>query len=719
MEPQAQPRARAALVAWLLALAPGLASAAVEGLGATATLQLNRFETADTASDAVNQRYYLFFENPLSGLLKYRAKLGYIEDHANVFTEGPRLGQRAVQPGLQLDYGRDWLSLNGLYEYQWIERFSQVAESVAGTNHRGSTTLGIQATEALRFAARFEWHGQREASTDVRLDRYRADASGTWQRGVNSVSLGPVLDVYKNSATGYLRTTISPTVKATYGGTWLGGRLNVNLNGAAVYSQIDESAGGALPVSEPRELEPLSAYYVVSSTPADTTATPSTSVPALIDGNYVASTGISLGPDGVSSQNLAFDMGRVITLDEFRVYLRDPAGNPLQEGGPVTWTAYTSLDGLRWTPTSSAGSRFDLGLSAWVIAFTPTEARHFKVVNFGVSRLPTLVTEMEIYEHRTILPNETRTSWTATQVVGGGVTLQITEKLTATVTGTLGANQQRPAGRAPYDSITDNYLVGLSAGPWAGFTFSGSYAHNDFTRTLSPTLRGDLGSLGVGFVPNELVSTGLTASAQRQDYGDFRLESQGLSLTAGLNPIRKLNIGAYAAVNWSVNYPYGLEQTVMSAGGSAVILMHRTFDVTLAATAQKILSGEADLIPEGVPIVPPAIQRSYSATLRYHPNSQLDLSAQFGYTETGAADGPVQNYRVNWLPFPNGAFSLILNYQQNVEPISGSSLSRLSVIPGWSISKHLSLTASVFRQWGSGPFAVPLETYYLALTFYL
>ncbi len=117
--------------------------------------------------------------------------------------------------------------------------------------------------------------------------------------------------------------------------------------------------------------------------------------------------------------------------------------------------------------------------------------------------------------------------------------------------------------------------------------------------------------------------------------------------------------------------------------------------------------------------MPPAIQRSYSATLRYHPNSQLDLSAQFGYTETGAADGPVQNYRVSWLPFPNGAFSLILNYQQNVEPISGSSLSRLSVIPGWNISKHLSLTASLFRSGGRARSPSRSRRYYLALTFYL
>ncbi len=531
MESQAQPRARATLVAWLLALAPGLASAAVDGLGATATLQLNRFETADTASDGVNQRYYLFFENPLSGLLKYRAKLGYIEDHANVFTEGPRLGQRAVQPGLQLDYGRDWLSLNGLYEYQWIERFSQVAESVAGTSHRGPTTLGIQATEDLRFGARFEWHGQREASTDVRLDRYRADVSGTWQRGVNSVSLGPVLDVYKNSANGYLRTTVSPTLKANYGDTWLGGKLNVYLNGTAAYSQINESAGGALPVSEPREIEPLAASWVVSGTTADTTATPSTSVPALIDGNYVASTGISLGPDGVSSQNLAFDMGRVITLDEFPIYLRDPGGNPLQEGGPVTWTAYTSLDGLRWTPTSSAGARFDLGLSASIIAFSATEARHFKVVNFGVNRLPTLVTEMEIYEHRVILPNETRTSWTATQVVGGGVTLQIAEKLAATVTGNMGPTAA--AGGARAVRLHHRQLPGRpDLRPLGRLPSRARYCPQRLHEDPLPHAPRGRRLAGGGLTPNEVLSTGLVASAQRQDYGEYRLESQGLSLTA-------------------------------------------------------------------------------------------------------------------------------------------------------------------------------------------
>lgn len=717
MGPARRPRLRSVASLLVLALVPG-AAAAAEGLGASAELQYNRAETDSTSSDAVGQRYLLTLEHPISAMLLYGLKLGYLEDHSAVFAPGPPAGQRGVQPGLRLEYRREGLTASGLYDYQWLRRFAREGGSAEIGVHRASTSVGLRLGPAVALNAFVEWLGQRDSQADTKLDRYRADLGASYVQGGFTLSGGPNLDVYDNVDTGYRRWTVTPGLRTTYGGTLLDGAVTVSFHGSGSVSRIHETLRAVSPVSELSEVDPASALYGVATTPGDTTATPFTSLPALVDGDAALSAGVAIGPDGVSFQNLALDMGRIVTLDAYRIHVRDALGNPHQSGGPVSWSVYTSLDGQRWIPAGATVASFDAGLSAWNVTFAPTESRYFKVVNFGLCQLPTYVTELEVFEHRSFLPDEERVSWTASEVVSGGVTVRFAEKLSATASGSLGATQQRPHAGEDFNSVIDSALVALTAGPWESFTFSGSYGHQDLARTGSPTLAGDSGSLGIAYEPHPMVSSALTGLLARQEYATFRLLTRSLSLNASVRPLPRLSFGAFGSLSASESYPARLRQTIVAAGGNSIATLRPDLELSLGARVHRAVTGQ-EVVPEGVPIAPTLIQSTYSAQLRYHPSPQLDLSAQFGYTDAERASGLVQSYRLNWNPFSAGSVTLLLSFQQDVEPVSGSRLSRLTLMPTWSVSRHVSLNATAFRQWGSGPFAIALETYMASLIVHL
>src|SRR6185369_1340408 len=128
-------------------------------------------------------------------------------------------------------------------------------------------------------------------------------------------------------------------------------------------SQIHERGVAGRNTLIPTQVTIARGLYGVDDTPSDNRDHPLAPIPALIDNNLNGGAGINLGPDGVSFQNIAADLGRIDRVDEIRILVRDAGGNPLRNGGgPVTWDAYTSQDGQLWTPLAGARTTFSAPL---------------------------------------------------------------------------------------------------------------------------------------------------------------------------------------------------------------------------------------------------------------------------------------------------------------------------------------------------------------------
>ncbi len=708
----------------LLALVAGPAQARGEGdWRGLAELSYNRVENPALSSDILGQRYFLSYGHTVTSPIQYLLKFLYLDDTLNVFTQGLRSGQRSAQPGFRLVYTQPGFVAEGLYEFQWLDRWVRDGGSSDSMSHRAALALTLTPVTGLDLSAWAEWVGQRVGQPppqpELETNQYRATLTALYKLGGLSLTAGPGMEYYENATTGYERLTLTPYGRVDYIGTAFGSALSFGVYGAAAHNRIEETLRSSTPVIEPREIMAQSAYYVVTSTPNDTSTTPSTPIPALIDRNFTASTGISLGPDGLSNQNLALDMGRIETLDEMRVFVRDALGNLIAWGGPISWSVFVSTDGVSWILVPITSFFYDAGIGAWSISFQPSSYRYFKVVNFGVNVLPTLVTELTIYEHRTFLPDQTRLSTNSNQMGGVNATAQIAPKLSLSFSGSVGATQTQRSSEPERTSLLGFGVASISAGPWADVTLNGSFSRQNMSQTGSPELRVDTASLGLSYNPSLVFSASLSGSLLLQDYGDLQLRTGSATVSAGVRPLPEvLSFGVFGSLSKSISLGTGLEQTVLSTGGNAIAKLLRDLELWLGANAQRTISGQ-NLVPEGVPIAPTFLQSNYFARIWWRPSPQLDVSAQLGYTVSQTISGLVQNYRLYWNPFLSGAFTLSVNFQQDVQPLGSSMQSRLSVIPRWVISRHAALGATLFRQWGTGPQSIALETYLVTLSFYL
>jgi hypothetical protein len=175
-------------------------------------------------------------------------------------------------------------------------------------------------------------------------------------------------------------------------------RLVAAIVSLAVLAACESDPDDARPcVNDECALTPLdgavTGLFGVDDLPADTQLM---SRPSLIDGVLDdAAGGVAIGPLGASSQNVGLDMGTSVQAEELRVHVRTAAGGAVPSGGPVTWTVWTSADRQSWTAVQGGSQTFSSALSAYVLDFTPTEARFFKAVSFGCNTVDTFVTELD------------------------------------------------------------------------------------------------------------------------------------------------------------------------------------------------------------------------------------------------------------------------------------------------------------------------------------
>lgn len=119
-------------------------------------------------------------------------------------------------------------------------------------------------------------------------------------------------------------------------------------------------------------------------------------VPGLVDGNTSAGT-LPLVEIGAGSidRNIGADLGLVRSAIGGVFLYVDRISS-----ASVTWSVYSSEDGLNWTlQTSSPVRRFDPSFQRYEIEFAPFVGRYVKVVNGGVNEAAgVVVTEIEVFE---------------------------------------------------------------------------------------------------------------------------------------------------------------------------------------------------------------------------------------------------------------------------------------------------------------------------------
>jgi hypothetical protein len=707
-----------------LALALGAALSATGARARDLSLRADLTDAEDRTNDTSNsyfrQAYSIDWRRQFSQPISWRLSLQYQDDRGETRLPGAttELRTRILTPTASLNYRIPELGLTAAWRRTDEDRIDPITGAeLARTIERASVSLFVQPFEradGTLSADRLAYSSDTLRTTDDRFALgFRYNSPSLRITNENRAQH------FEDSRAGVSRFSMGPRVTAAYSRSF-GDAGQVAVQYLLDYFRTEQTARSSTAVEVPIDLEPVAALVVVDDLPDDTP--PMTPEPRLLDRDFDGGAGISLGPLGASFQNLAVDLGRVAEADELRIHARSSARAMVPFGDSVTWTVYSSPDGLRWAPVDGSTSRFDADMSAWVVGFGRTSARFFKAVNFGVNTVDTLVTELQAFVHETFQPDETRVSSTVRQSLGVTASARLLPRVRVTWSGQLNANAITPYdGPVAWTTDVSNTAV-ASFGPFDTLAYDLGASQTWASQAGGQTQRTLAGTGTVRWTPVERCETRL----------DARVHSDQVTPPAPAPVVRALTFGAsahgaaqlYPAVRASLGG--GLSRQLLDGGGVTDFVtagaqgsagLTRDVELRVDASLQRTLNREGDTSAQlTTPLVRILAYEIYTAELRYRPSGQLLVSARGGYSTSPSGSGLVRSARVNWTPFPGGAVRLSFDYSHEIDPLSGQTFQRASAAPRWDVNRHAALELSYNMARGTGTLPVEQQNLYLTLS---
>jgi hypothetical protein len=677
----------AALVACIAAA--GAARAA--DLGAQADVQYGRNRTGGVESASLEQLYTLQLRQRVSDPLAYVLGVRVAESLRDADTaDSPRTDEvTSVYPSARVSYLLDALRLSSGVDWARDAARSGGADLVrrrlrwdAVGSYRWSELVAANGGGAI---------SRMQDSAGLDQEDARASLGGDWANGRGlQLHLASTAAQTRDLRLGVTRATVGPTVSVAYGGsrgqdvTW-----SVTHRSDVAWSRAESISGSGVP----KEERPARATYAIDPDPVVPSGVTPVENASLIDQNLDASAGIALGPGAPADQTIGIDLGRVASLDELRVSVRDDRGDLVVKpgAGALEWTAYTSVDGVRWIAmTPGAAAAFADSLSAWVVTFTPATARYFKVKILGWSQDPTFVTEIQAFVHEALGESRTRHDVAYRQATGLTASWTATPWLGVSYSGLLNGQwtwrQSDTTGR----EVDWSNALDCRLGPFGAWTASAGASQR--AALLGATrLEGESYQAGVGYAPIPRLNASGALSYGVDRVGGTTGRTATATIGAGAQPWEDVKVSA--SVSTGRQRVGGSSTGFVGASANAAIRLTGGADLALSSSFQRLIGGEAtppvagSLIPRVFPF------QRHVAELRLVVSSQLTAFGRVGYLQA-VRSGLVTGVGGSWNPLPGGTFTVSMGYDQDVDSITGNSARRLYVSPAWAVNRWATLSAS-------------------------
>jgi hypothetical protein len=695
---RAEGRTRRLAAALLLAAA---APAGAADLTASADLSYAEESATAQASRYARQRYELTYGHAVSDALSYQLRGRYSQvDGSTSWVAGSSHDDgRDVGGQGTFSWHRDWAAATLQHELE-VARTSYASATASDSRmQRTLASLWFDPARSLRVTTGAE---VTETSVSSSPTFRQENATAVVNYAGHPVQALGAMRLQRFEQGDTVATSWGPRLELGWSGDF-GRETYASVRYTTEYARSDLSSpmGGARVTFV--EVTAAAALYANDPSALDDSDAPLSSVPALLDRNFIAGAGVAIGTDGVSFQNLALDLGHVAQLEGVRVSVRTPGGLFVASGGPVTWAAYWSNDAVRWTALPS-GAIFDPVLGAYDVTFPRTSARYFKVVNFGTNTVDTVVTELQGFVHAT-LPPSTRDSWAASQLhaVSASVGAAPWEKLRLSYTGTFGAtgysSDLMPAFVWSRDT---SHGASVFVGPFGPFQFQVDHARWDSWQALQPAAQSAATSALVTWRPVPAGSLGLLLS-------NGLTRTQGMSAlnnTAGLQGALNLYGSTQVAASAQfVRSDVSDGSTFYSVSGSGSVTSRVRYELSVGATVS-VQRDVSESRPAGSQPLPQLLMtmesQSYRGFARWMPTQRLWMELQLGYGHSPFGEGLVETARISWTS-PGAPITVGLDFANELDPLSGREFRRLYTQARWGLNRHMTLTVSYTGTWGTGP----------------
>ncbi|HVO09257.1 MAG TPA: hypothetical protein VMX54_00775 [Vicinamibacteria bacterium] len=703
--------------ALVLALLLPAAAAAAGDLSGRAILSYQTYDAPEYDSDGFNQLYELRLERQITQPFRLRLSVRAEDARGDTdFGRGPvQLRSTQLQPGAELLYSVPKFEGQLLYDRIGYNSGPGVPASDRTLTRQLARLLWTP--DALpHFSLTSEKRGTEDPSALV--DQTETRDEGIVSYGFRGLVASGILrrTTLDDGQASFARQTVDKQGLLTQDGSYLGGRLTTSFTGNLLDSTIDDRAG-ANAAAVPNPVPIARAEWVVDDTPLDSRDRTPVGVPGLLDGNLDTPTQIQLGPDGSSFQNLILDFGHAADVDTVRVVVRDVAGQLLRFGGSVTWDVYTSPDGDRWSPLAGSTTSFSTSLSLYEVRFPSTHVRWLKVVSFSTNAVDTRVSELQAFVTTQLGPDDTlRTDL----LVGSGsaaVSLRPTDKTTLTYYGLYNGLRQTSELRPKQANHGLDQLIGAQVDPFRWLDLLLRYEDrwlND-TSGFDQSFDGWTGDLQFRFLP----SMQQTVEASRLD--EVTAGRRSLTTTYTLRTYTRF----YST--WDLTLDLGTQDQDFTdlafrtrrnfLSGVSQAQLTRALKLTLTAALQhtNLFGQPIDVRPEDTPI-PPERDDRWTVELFYRAGPQLGVSGRWGRAHTSLAPATIQNYHLDWYPFPGGSVRIGGQYDQDLDTLGQRLARRVTFTPAWTVNRHVLINVNYTFLGVTGPQAGNTRSFFVAMT---
>lgn len=648
--------------------------------------------TTKTESSSFTQRYRIFLNKSIFPRLVLNA--GGLFERVDGESESGSLETdfttTTIQPDVRLTLATPLYKAGVGYRRREEERKSSLSSPTTDVNEIYNATLAWSPVDYPEWRITY--------SRSNLYDKARAIQDSTTDRALLTVryEYGGLDLRYQPSYTdttdriGNLEIeSISQNARASYSGSFFRERISLSANYEITRTETEVvDRGGAGEVSFP--LFPLLGLSVIDDTPDEGALDPNA---ALIDGNLTAGAGLNLGlppPSGdTRPRNMGLDFVNVSEVNTLFVWIDREL--PPEIADAYSWDIYTSANNQNWTLlTTVFPSPFGPFQDRFEIRFPNVTARYIKVAT-----RPLAVTVPRASEFPDVFVTE------------------------------LQATLRRPAAevRGETEQTRQNGSMDLRARlldhPSLYYEFSFSVSDRDDPPRTTYTLSNGL-SISRRF--SEKVS--VSGRVAREDSDDDITKTEAYSYTASLSadPLKTLHhtllftgrnedadgdsrdsyffylrntARLYRGIDVFLNGGFGRsksgsegEQDSYTLNFGAGFVPHETLTLTVnfnGTRTERTGGGRPDDTAE---------DRRGDAGLSFRPFQNLYLTASVSRVEKENDKDTLQNYTVNWSPFPSGSLRFNFAFNQTLSKDDDSKTRSIHPSMRWNVTNKIFLDLS-------------------------
>jgi hypothetical protein len=413
----------------------------------------------------------------------------------------------------------------------------------------------------------------------------------------------------------------------------------------------------------------------------------------LIDGNFSVSTGIDigLGGDETTLTNIGLDFGFPVNVDRIEIWVDRSLS--LTVSSSFSWSVYTSPDNTdtsTWTllttvfPASFGifENRFEIFIPQVTTRFIKVVTRPLSPVIPDAANFPNIfITEMEAF---TTLAGETARNKETT--VDHNYFLNLRGKVSAKTRVGYDLNYRVQKREPPQDAPTQERTE-LS---------NGIFLNHIFDKVFSLSAR--ILRTDTELISEEIVDYSYSASlkadyiknfGQSLTYSGTNIEEQdGRSYTNSILLRNRANLyrgwDAFLDTGFSWNKPLDRtreDSNFLRFGTDLQPNRKLNINMNYSYTHTKRPDEEGGDTTES----------QYNLQALYVPTDTLSLFARLTLTDREETDTNLQNYSLNWSPFPDGTLQFFFTYDETLRPEDDQEETIIGPSLKWTLGRHVFL----------------------------